>query len=363
MDPSILVPTPDPIPAHWGWFRFFLTLTFMAHILFMNVMVGSGIIAFFNNLKHDPESTALEKDISRKLTFIIAFTVNLGVAPLLFLQVLYGQFMYVSSLLMAAYWLSVAGLLIIAYYSAYYYKFRFDTLSLPERNAEPRKNRRYFIAATVLIFLFIGFLFTNNMTLMLTPNEWKHYFSHPHGTFLNLSEPTLFPRFLHFMIASAAMGGLFTAIVWSMKAEKGMAGTKENIDRGMKWFTYATLIQLVIGSWFLVSLPRDIMLLFMGRDMFATQVFLISLLLTVLTIIFGVYRKVWPAAGTVVALVFSMILMRDIVRTAYLRPFFEVSELQVIPQHSPLIFFLISLVIGMAVIAYVIRLGLRAESS
>lgn len=353
MDPSILIPTPDAIPVPWGWFKFFLILTFMLHILFMNAMVGSAVIAFFGNLKNSIENAPapLEKDISQKLTFIIAFTVNLGIAPLLFLQVLYGHFMYVSSLLMAVWWLSIFGLLIIAYYSAYYYKFRFDTLP----------SRKYFIGATVLVFLFIGFLFTNNMTLMLTPMAWLNYFNTPGGTFLNLSEPTLFPRFLHFMTASVAIGGLFTAIVWSLKQRKGVPEAEVHIDLGMKWFTYATLIQIVVGCWYLVSLPREIMLLFMGLNMVHSTIFLVSVALAGLTILFGVYCRVWEATGSVLALIFSMILMRDMVRTAYLKPFFEVSTLQVIPQYSPLVLFLISLAVGLAVVIYVIRLAMKFE--
>ncbi|MDM8523487.1 hypothetical protein QUF80_08970 [Desulfococcaceae bacterium HSG8] len=346
MNPAILIPTPDPIPVHWGWFKFFLIVTFMIHILFVNIMIGTGIIAFFTRDRKE-EADGLEKDISRKLTFIIAFTVNFGVAPLLFLQVLYGHFIYVSSMLMAVWWLSIIGLLIIAYYSAYYYKFRFDVSDV----------RRYFIGTTVMILIFIGFLFTNNMTLMLTPEAWFSYFSNPEGTLLNLSEPSLFPRFLHFMTASAAVGGLFTAIIWSLKQKKGIPGAEKNINLGMKWFTIATLIQIPVGIWFLMALPRDLTRLFMGGDILHTTIFLISLALTALTLLFGFSRKVRSAAASAVVLVFFMIIMRDMVRTAWLQPFFEPSGLEVIPQYSPMILFLVSLVAGGGVVIYVIRLA------
>ena len=46
-------------------------------------------------------------------------TVNLGIPPLLFLQTLFGQFLYSSSILMAVFWLSVVPVLIVAYYAAY----------------------------------------------------------------------------------------------------------------------------------------------------------------------------------------------------------------------------------------------------
>jgi len=49
---------------------------------------------------------------------------HLGVAPLLFLQVLYGRLFFTSSILMAGFWLAVVPLLIVAYYCAYVVAFR-----------------------------------------------------------------------------------------------------------------------------------------------------------------------------------------------------------------------------------------------
>ncbi len=353
MDPSVLIPTPDAIPLRWEWFSFFLILTFTLHILLVNVMLGTGIIAFVGALKSEADyaMTSLEKDISEKLTFIIAFTVNFGVAPFLFLQVLYGHFIYVSSVLMAVWWLSVIALLIIAYYSAYYYKFRFETL---------KTARRFFIGTTVVLLLLIGFLFTNNMTLMLNPESWLRYFQNAEGTLLNLSDPTLFPRFLHFVTASLAIGGLFTSILWSFKEKKGIVGAKENVDRGMKYFIYASMVQLFVGFWFILSLPKDIMLLFMGHNMPATVIFLATFAFAAMSLLFGVYRKIGAATGSLLCLVFLMVLMRDIVRTAYLKPFFEISQLIVLPQYSPFIFFLASLAVSLAVVSYVIRLAVKA---
>jgi len=348
MEIATLIPSPEAIPVTSEWFGFLLTLTFMLHLLFMNVMVGTGIISLCGHLRQNAGTCYLEKDISQKLTFIIAFTINLGVAPFLFLQVLYGQFIYVSSMIMAVYWLSVIILLIIAYYSAYYYKFNFDRL---------HSARTYFISFTVLIFFVIAFLFTNNMTLMSKPETWTVFFDNPRGTVLNLSDPSLFPRFLHFMTASAAVGGLFIALLWSLKQKKGIPGAEVYIERGMKWFTYSTALQILIGSWFLISLPKEIMLLFMGRNTIYTHTFIISLILTVMTLVFGFYRKVRGAAISALALVFSMILMRDMLRTAYLAPYFRLTDIPVIPQYSPMIIFFASFIGTAVVVIYVLRLG------
>lgn len=356
MDIAALIPPPDIIPVHWAWFKVLLIITFMAHILLMNIMLGSAIIAFFSGLNKSPDSSmiSLQKNISEKTTFVIAFTINFGVAPLLFLQVLYGNFFYTSSILMAAYWMSVILLLIIAYYSAYIYKFKFEALAFA---------RIYFIGLTALLLIITAFFYTNNMTLMLSPGSWTQYFAKPSGTILNLSDPTLFPRFLHFLTASVAISGLFIAIIWQKKKKGGSANADLNIKKGMKYFFYATLFQVLTGAWFIISLPKDIMLLFMGKDGISTMIFLAGLIATVVSLIYSYKNRVWPATWSAIVTVFFMVIMRDMVRTAFLKPYFTVEKLKVVHQYSPMIMFMASLIIGIAVIVYMIRCALLVKRS
>ena len=354
MDPSLLIPTPDSIPVHWGWLHFFFILTFVLHLLFMNAMLGTGIIALIKSLKGTRQDLSIAKEISLKLPYTIAFTINVGVAPLLFIQVLYGNFIYTSSVLMGWYWLSIIGILIIAYYSAYLFDFKFDTLG---------SARSIFIAVCVILMLLTAFLFTSNITLMLTPEKWIRYFSNAGGTILNLSEPTLIPRYLHFVCASIAIGGLFLAIIGKIKAKikagKGNNHFEEMISSGMKWFSYATLVQVIIGFWFAISLPNDIILLFLGGSSFATLLFFSGLTGAGTALFFGFNKRVWPSAGALVFTVVVMVLMRDMVRTAYLKPYFALSDLKVEPQYSPMIIFLVTLIAGIGLIGYMLKLATK----
>jgi hypothetical protein len=356
MDTASLIPAPDIIPVHWAWFKVLLITTFTAHILLMNIMLGSAIIAFISGINRQSDSSLiyLQKEISQKNTFIIAFTINFGVAPLLFLQVLYGNFFYTSSILMAVYWLSVIFLLITAYYAAYIYKFNFERLG---------RTRKYAAGLTALLLLVTGFLYTNNMTLMLVPGSWTRYFTNPSGTILNLSEPTLFPRFFHFVIASIAVSGLFIAITWQRKKKNGVSHSDINITRGMKYFTYATLFQFCDGIWLLISLPRDIMLLFMGGDIVHSAVFLAGLFAGLTSLVFGFIKKVWPAAWATIISIIFMVIIRDMIRTAYLKPYFAVENLKTIYQYSPMIMFLAAVIVSTVIIIYIIRCALQIKPS
>ena len=93
------------------------------------------------------------RSVAGTMTYSTALAINMGVAPLLFLQVLYGQFFYTSTVLMATYWLSIIFLLIITYYSIYIYKLKYGTGG----------EGILFLGIPVVMMLVVSLLFTNNI--------------------------------------------------------------------------------------------------------------------------------------------------------------------------------------------------------
>lgn len=341
-----LVPIPDTIPVAWGWFQFLLLLTLPLHLLVMNAMVGSAGIALYARLRPDQGSRRLAHELAKILPFLVAFTVNFGVAPLLFNQLLYGHFLYVSSVLMAVFWLAVIPLLILAYYALYLYDFSF--------NREGGTGTGLLAFALLLLFV-IAFIFTNNMTLMLDPTKWTAYFRNDHGTILNLADPSLVPRFLHLMAGALAVGGLFVAIFGKIKAPRDAELGEVAIRLGMRTFAWLTLLQVVLGPWFLISLPRNIILMFMGGDPLATAIFFAALLLLPLALAAAFKKRVYVAAGATGALVVLMSFLRAYVRTGFQKPYFSVDALIVVPQYSPMVLFFVSLLLGLVCIGWMVR--------
>lgn len=347
MDPAALIPTPDAIPVHWGWFQLLLLLTFFLHILLMNVMLGTIIIAFVRHFHRPAETSPLTEEISQKLPFSIALAVNFGVAPLLFVQVLYGHFIYASSILMAALWLSIVGILIVAYYTAYIYRYQY------EKMIDGR------IVATGLIsflLLIIGFFFSNNFTLMLHPENWHSYFEHPSAMLLNFSDPTLLPRYLHFVFASMAVGGLAIALFFKQKQKKGDPKAEEWVRYGCNWFGYATFANFAIGFWFFGTLPKGLI----NPSSLVGGLFSIFLIIGVITAllaaIYGLRFRVMPALYLLLGSVFSMILVREFLRVAYLKPWFSLADLKVASAYSPLILFLLFFGAGLVLIGWMLKI-------
>ncbi|PLX99415.1 MAG: hypothetical protein C0622_10685 [Desulfuromonas sp.] len=348
MNPAALIPTPDAIPVPWGWFYVLLIVTFLLHILVMNAMLGGGIITLISALRGGQDNIMLGKEFSYKWPYTVAFAVNMGVAPLLFVQVLYGQFIYSSSILMAVWWLSIIGLLILAYYAVYLFDFKFEALG---------GLRILVIEFAVVIMLIIAFFFSNNMTLMVQPEKWLAYFRDGSGTLLNLSDPTLFPRYFHMVVGAVAVAGLYLALIGHFRFTKSKVDRDALITKGLKYFTYATGIQIVLGLIFLVTLPKNIMMLFMGGSGYGTLLLLLGLVLGIVAFWFGSRNQLAKASISTLVLLVVMILIRDLVRTAYLEPYFSMSDLAVRPEYSPLIFFLVVFVAGLAMIAYMLKLA------
>lgn len=352
MDPAALIPTPDALPVPWGWFQLLLHLTFFLHILLMNVMVGSAFIGLVGHLRGNGQTTPSTVTISRTLPFSIAFAVNFGVAPLLFVQVLYGQFIYTSSILMAVFWLSVIGLLITAYMLAYVYKYRYSGLG---------SGRLAVVGLITLLLLIIAFFFTNNISLMQAPATWMHYFDQPRGLLLSLVDPMLLPRYLHFMASSVAVGGLAIALFFHWQQQRGERTVGPWIAYGCRWFSYATMGNFAIGLWFLAALPKGlltasttglILMLTLGA----------GIVLAVPAVVYGLTFRVVPALCCTLATIGLMILARSLLRTALLAPLFSLSQLPVTPSYAPLFLFLSFLAAGLALIVWLVRFTLRSCS-
>ena len=354
MDFIRLIPTPDSIPVPWGWFQALLLPTFLLHILMMNVMLGLVCIALVGHLSRQHTAVAFCGDISAALPFTIAFAVNFGVAPLLFVQVLYGHLIYTSSILIASFWLTVIALLIGSYSLAYLYKYQFDRLG----------GRKPLVVGLILLMLLtIGFIYVNNFTLMQRPQTWTRYFASPGGFLLNLGDPTFWPRYLHFMLSAPAIGGLAMALYHHRRERKGATDAHPFIRSGCRWFTHATLLNIAIGLWFAAVLPKGVLNPSTSIGLQLTLALTAGMICTIPALFHGFRcRPVAASLWTLAALVL-MVLARSLLRTAMLTPWFTPSQLTVRSEYGPLILFLVIFVGGLALIGWMLRMTREAVAS
>ena len=355
MEPAGLIPTPETIPAPWGLLEFLGVFTLIIHLLFINIVLGSSLLSLFTRLRKPGLTldTSVPGALARKITTFLALAITFGVAPLLFVQVLYGHFFYTSSVLMGVYWIMVIPLLLIAYYGAYIHARKFDSA---------RGLSLFFLSLSSLILLVIAFIYENNISMMTQPEKWLEYFGNRDGTILNLGDPVLWPRYLHFITASVAVGGIFSALIWSFRMRRGAENGEDHVKSGLKLFSVATMIQVVIGFWFLLALPKVIMMKFMGQNMLYTVMLVLGIVLALAAIISSTMGRLAATAILLVSTVAVMVILRTFLRTSYLESYFRVESLELVPQYDVLFLFLAVFVIGLAVVGYMLKLASNAAS-
>src|SRR5262245_22520401 len=104
---------------------FYLTLyvaTLVIHVVFMNyVLAGSAYLAWFT-LAHRRDDLAqdardpLAFPLRDWMPFLLSAAITAGIAPLLFLQILYQRPFYTANLLLFNRWMAILPVLIVAFY-------------------------------------------------------------------------------------------------------------------------------------------------------------------------------------------------------------------------------------------------------
>ncbi len=165
MTPVIPLADPLPQPAPPGLLWALLQLTFLLHLVAMNVVLGGSILALHWRLSRRAEGAShravLLAFFAKALPVAVAAAVTLGVAPLLFVQVLYGRLFFTSSILMAWLWLAVVPLVILAYSGAYLLAFRGEAR---------RRWARGVSGLVALLLAAVAFLQVSNATRALRPD-------------------------------------------------------------------------------------------------------------------------------------------------------------------------------------------------
>ncbi len=351
-----ILPDPDPLglPLALWILQALLLFTFLLHVIVMNVVVAGGPLALWSLWRGRRKDSsraaqayrALAAGLARLLPVTTAFAVTTGVAPLLFVQLVYGQAFYTSSDLMAWPWLAVVLLLLGGYYAFY-------GLAYTVKGADGPPARWIALGASVAIAL-VAFIFVNNMTLMLRPASFGDlYTASDAGLHMNLSDPTLVPRYLHFIVGAFALTGVTVAWLGRARARRDAPLGAWMFTFGARLFGAATLVQLAVGVWFVSSQPEYIRRVLFGRGP-DSMVLAMGIIFALLAIPLMRLSVALASIAAVVA-VSDMVVVRHLVRTLALTPYFRPDTIPVNPQIGVFVVFALLLVAGLATVAWMVR--------
>ncbi len=374
-DPASLLPVIDGIPGPWSIQATLLFLTFVMHLVLMNAVVGVSVISLVSRLRstnsrsqdHAPAPKAKSHNLEMLLPKGVALLVNFGIPPFLFLQVLYGQYIYSSSILMGVWWLSVMMLVMLAYYGLY---INMSKLELS------RRSRTLALGFSTLLLLGTGFIFVNNMTLMLSPAQWTAYARNAGGTLLALADPQVIPRYLHVVLSCLAVGGLCFAapaavrLRWMERAKASSLGApdqleedncRETLRKGLAWFLYPTLGQFLVGGWFLMALPGKQHTLFMGGSGAGTTLFFLALFLGGFALLCAWRKRALTTTACAAGVIICMAGMRTVLRSSMLAPYYKPDMGPF--KAGPFFLFLLSLIVSLTAMLWLVKVYFRQKET
>jgi len=326
--------------------------TYVLHFAFMGMALGGGLILAANQLlflfgSHDEAARARLRDadakIARALPMAVSGTITTGIAPLLFVQVLYGPVWYSANALQPWAWLAIIPTLLVAFYGVY---------ALKALEGSPRL-RALLGGAVGLAFLAIAAVFVSNALVVERPGRWEELRRGLHRPFF-IDDPTYLPRLLHDVAGAFAVAGLWVARLGLPR-------------RGLLTTALASAAQLPLLGWRLAveaEGARAALAGAIGLTHAATAVAVLAGAAAAFAALQGARERLARAIPITTALaalsLAAWAVARLSIRDAALASRFVAAEAPLRPQWGPLVAFGAVAVVGALLLTLLARIALAA---
>ncbi len=357
-----LIPPTDPlgIPAPPILFQFLGWLTLVLHFIFMNYVLGGTLIVTVNEWLFGgrPNTSQANYWMVKIMPVALSLAITMGIAPLLFVQVLYGQFFYTANIMMGWGWMAILGLVMLAFYLLYV------MIAVRPEDKKATIFTRLIVLVNLVLFLTVAAIFTNNAMLVEKPDLWQAIYAGERSFIVGTSE--FWTRYLHNVTGAIAIAGLWVAGIarFQLRYHSSKADAAEWMYKnGLLWGKTGTLLAIILGLAYLGMLGGDRLKAFMGNGImfvgwtvgvltaFASLAFLI-----VAFIKRDQPKFYWGAVLTAFLTLFGMVMGRDLVRAISLEQYYTFADLTPNFEWTSLYLFFGTFVIGLLVLAYMIRL-------
>lgn len=226
---------------------FYLTLylaTLVLHLFPMAYVVGGAAVLAVRTLAGaKPADDPLVEHFRQWLPFVLSAAITAGVAPLLFLQILYHQGFYTANLLLFNRWMAILPVLIVAFYLLYLVKGNWLW-------QWPLAVRAGVVAVVLACFAFIGWSWSENHLLSTAGiSVWQAHYA---AGRMNYLPAELWPRL------GIWLGGVFPVmaaiVAWPLARPDANAveETSESTARRLAVIAAAGMVvSLACAAWYL----------------------------------------------------------------------------------------------------------------
>jgi hypothetical protein len=315
-------------------------LTLTLHFLAMNFLVG-GLIAIlwgkFQNRWQDPTVQMFLKLFPSAM----AATVTLGVAPLLFLQLVYHREVYSAAIVSAWFWLMIIAAVIVVYYLLYAASFK----------ATDGTGKSVLLTISLAGLLYVSLAYSSIFSMAEKPMLTERLYTlNQAGTVWNPELGDWVLRWLHMILGAVTVGGFFVGLLGK--------DNPQAFKVGKLFFVGGMVLASLVGIGYLLSL-MDYLKVFMHTP--GIWALTLGVLLALGSLHMFFVRKFWISGAMVFVSLFSMVTTRHFVRMVKLQGQFDPSSLPVESQWGPFLMFLICFVAAVGILWYMLRLFFSSQ--
>ncbi len=316
-------------------------LTLTLHFLAMNFLLGGIIIILWGRIG-DRWNNPIVKKFIRLFPTIMAVTVTLGVAPLLFLQLVFHRQVYAASIVSGWFWLMIVAAVIASYYLLYATSFS---------QKASASTKRWFLVLTLVGLSYVAFVYSSVFSMTERPDLYTAlYAGVQSGTIINPNLGDYGLRWLHMIVGAATVGGFFVGLLGKDDASA--------FKIGKQFFLWGTIANAVLGFAYLLTLG-DILRPFMRSA--GIWVLTAGIVLAFVSLHFFFRRRFVISGGMVLVTMLMMVLSRHYVRLLNLAPHYDPATMPIQPQWSVFALFLVCFLAALAVVWYMLRLYFRGK--
>lgn len=316
---------------HW------ITLTL--HFAAMNFLVGGLIAILWGKFTDRWNHPVVQKFVTLFPTALAA-TVSFGVAPLLFLQLVYHRQVYAASIVSAWFWLGIVGAVIVGYYLLY-------AASMSQKKG--KGNRPAYLIGALVCFVYVSLVYSSIFSMAERPDIIASvYAGNQSGWAINPDIHGYGYRWLHMVFGAITVGGFFVG--WLGKNHD------DAYKVGRAFFLWGTVIAGTFGTFYLISLGEHLRPFMRTPGIWALT---LGIILSAGSLHFFFKKKFVGAAAMVFTSLLAMVLTRHYVRLVHLSGSFEPESLAVRPQWSIFVVFVLFFLIAIAVVWYMVRVFVK----
>lgn len=313
-------------------------LTLTLHLAAMNFLLGGLIIVLFGKFT-DKWNHPVVQQFIKLFPAAMAATVTLGVAPLLFVQLVYPVQIYSAAIVSAWFFLAIVAAVIVAYYFLYASSFA------------RKGSSRYpaFMTIALLLLLYVSFTYSNVFSIAERPAlAAQLYAGNQSGFQLNPNIGEWIWRWLHMVLGAVTVAGFFV----------GLLGRKhdEAFNTGKTFFLWGMVGAMIVGLIYLLTLA-DILKAIMRSP--AIWWMTVSIILSLGSLHFFFKKKFLPASLMLFVSLLGMVVLRHYVRLIQLQDHFDPSSWAIKPQWGVFALFLVCFVLAVGLVWYMLKLFFR----